>query len=163
MSATTLIGIFLAAVDRAPDATMFMRKRAGRWESIPASRVLDDATSLAVGLETLGVQAGDRVGLIAETRYEWAVTDFAALASGAVLVPIYPTLTAEQFQRVLAHSQCRVLVVAGEANLAKIRSVRANLAALECVVCIDAAPQGAGERPLADVMTAGAARRAAGA
>ncbi len=163
MSAGTLIGIFLDQVERRRDATMFMRKRAGQWESIAASRAFGDVGSLALGLDALGVRSGDRVGLIAETRYEWMLTDLATLANGAVLVPVYPTLTAEQTQRVLAHSECRVLVIAGEATLAKMRSVRAQMPALQCVVCIDAAPQGDGERAFMDVIAAGAARHTAGA
>jgi len=55
--------------------------------------------ALAQAFLSWGAQKGDRIALIAENRWEWAITDFAALAIGAVDVPIYPTLTGEQIAR----------------------------------------------------------------
>ena len=59
---------------------------------------------MAKGLIAAGVQAGDRVGLMAKTRYEWTLVDFAIWTAGAVTVPIYETSSAEQVQWILGDS-----------------------------------------------------------
>ena len=58
----------------------------------------------------VGVQKGDRVGLLSENRYEWPVVDLAVLGLGAVLVPIYPTLTAQQVRHILSNAEAKVVV-----------------------------------------------------
>ena len=90
--ATTLIGIFLDTVERHRKPTQFMRKPGGTWESRSAEQALADVERLAMGLRDLGVEPGDHVALLSETRYEWAVADLAILGLGAVTVPLYPTL-----------------------------------------------------------------------
>jgi len=97
----TLTGIFLDAVDRYRKPDQFVRHRGGRWEPIPAEAALAEVESLALGLRALGVERGDRVGLVSETRYEWAVADLAILGLGAVTVPLYASSTAEQCRFIL--------------------------------------------------------------
>src|SRR5262249_16712079 len=96
---TTLRQMFLDSVARCRKPAHFMRRLPdtaghGRWESLSSERARADVESLALGLAALGVRRGDRVALLSENRYEWAVSDLASLGQGAVTVPIYPTLTA---------------------------------------------------------------------
>ena len=58
--------------------------------------LIERVREIGLGLQSLGLAPGDRVVLLAESRPEWLLVDFAILASGAVTVPIYPTLAAEQ-------------------------------------------------------------------
>ena len=92
--ARTLIGIFLETIAARSKPDLFMRKGPQGWESIPSERARADVESLALGLASFGVKPGDRVALLSENRYEWAITDLAVLGLGAITVPIYPTLTA---------------------------------------------------------------------
>src|SRR5437667_12044515 len=76
----TLIRIFLDSVSQHRKPALFMRRLAdtagkGRWESLSSERARTDVESLALGLAALGVRRGDRVALLSENRYEWAVTD----------------------------------------------------------------------------------------
>ncbi|HTR97293.1 MAG TPA: long-chain fatty acid--CoA ligase [Candidatus Acidoferrales bacterium] len=158
----TLVRIFLDAVERRGAGAMFVRKQAGAWESISADRALADVESLALGLAALGVTSGDRVGLLAENRYEWAVSDLAVLGLGAITVPIYPTLTAHQCEHVLADSQAKVAIVSTPAQLEKLGQVRSALPALASLVVMDGAPAGdARVRAFAAVLEDGGRRRAA--
>src|SRR5262245_13770420 len=117
MSANTLIGIFLEAVatHRRPD--QFLRKVGASWEAISAERALADVEALGLALEELGVGRGDRVALLSENRYEWALTDLAVLGLNAVTVTIYPTLTAAQARGLLENCEAKVLVVSTRAQL----------------------------------------------
>ena len=91
-----------------------------------------------------GAQKGDRIALIGENRWEWAVTDFAALAIGAVDVPIYPTLTGEQEAVQLRDAGCRIAVVSTRQQFDKLNAVRGQTQ-LERILIMDsgAVPEGA--------------------
>ena len=68
----------------------------GQWQPISSDQIYQRVRALAEAFLNWGARKGDRIGLIAENRWEWMVTDFASLAIGAANVPIYPTLTDEQ-------------------------------------------------------------------
>ncbi len=161
--ADTLIGIFLEAVATRRRPDQFMRRTESGWESIGSERALEDVESLALALRELGVERGDRVVLLSETRYEWAVTDLAILGLGAVTVPIYPTLTAAQCRALLENCEPKVLVASTRAQLEKIRAASAGLPCVRTLVCIDPLPPGgsAAEHAMHALLTRGAALRKA--
>ncbi len=138
--ANTLIGIFLETVSRHRKPAQFMRKVAGGWESIAAERALGDVERMALGLRDLGVGPGDRVALLAETRYEWAIADLAILGLGAITVPIYPTLTAAQVRFILENAETSLAIVSTPAQLAKLHAIAEALPALRTRVSMDATP-----------------------
>jgi long-chain acyl-CoA synthetase len=158
----TLIGIFLDTVDRHRKSAQFMRKVAGRWESIPAERALADVECLALGLRELGVGRGDRVAILSESRYEWAVADLAILGLGASSVPLYPTLTGPQCQAILADAGASVAVVSNVAQLDKMHAIAAALPGLRAIVPREPSPpNGPIDRDWHEVVRRGAERRAA--
>jgi long-chain acyl-CoA synthetase len=143
--AGTLIGIFLETVERHKKSAQFVRKSGGRWETISAERALGDVASFALGLQSLGVQAGDRVAMLSENRYEWPVSDLAILGLGAVTVPVYPTLTGPQVQYILANAQAKVVIVSTPAQLDKVHAILPSLPSVIAVIAIDPSPP-AGDR-----------------
>src|SRR6266545_5817137 len=136
--AETLVQIFLDTVAKHRKPAQFIRKRAGRWEPGAAEQALADVESFAFGLLASGIRRGDRVAILSESRYEWPIADLAVLGLGAVVVPIYPTLTAAQCRHVLANSEARALVVSNEAQLDKVREIRGSLPSLKMSVVMDA-------------------------
>src|SRR5688500_4649229 len=66
-------------------------KRDGEWQELSYAEMGDAATEIAAGLITLGVEAGDRVCILGNTRPEWSLCDLGIASTGAVSVPIYPT------------------------------------------------------------------------
>ncbi len=156
----TLIRIFLDCVETRDKSAQFMRKTANGWESIPARRSLADVEALALGLAALGVQRGDRVALLSENRYEWAVSDLAILGLGAVTVPIYPTLIAQQVRYVLENAEARVVIVSTPAQLDKLHQIAESLPRLEAIIAMEPAPPTSGRsRSFADVQAQGAKLR----
>jgi long-chain acyl-CoA synthetase len=93
-----------------------------------------------------GAKKGDRIALIAENRWEWAITDFAALAIGAVDVPIYPTLTGEQMAALLRDAGCRIAVVSTREQFDKLCAVRSQTP-LERIVMMDSPGADSGSTP----------------
>lgn len=159
----TLIGIFLETVATHRKPVQFMRKRAGRWESIAADAALAEVESLGLGLRALGVQPGDRVAILSETRYEWAIADLAILGIGAVTVPLYASLTAEQCRFILENSEATAVVVSAPVQLEKLHLLAERLPRLRHFVHMDpAAPGHPKDVAWESLVAKGAAARAAG-
>jgi long-chain acyl-CoA synthetase len=127
--------LFLAASSPNP-RTVLYPDNAGNWQSFTGMQIYQRVRNLAKAFRQWGIQKGDRIAILAENRWEWAVTDFAALAIGAVDVPIYPTLTAEQIGQLLADSGARLAVVSSKQQYDKVAQVRPKTA-LEHIVLMD--------------------------
>ena len=80
------------------------RRVDGVWQDVSCAEFKAAVVALAKGLIAAGIQAGDRVGLMSKTRYEWTLIDYAIWAAGAVTVPIYETSSAEQVAWILSDS-----------------------------------------------------------
>ncbi len=109
-------------------------KEGGAWVDRSFQQVLDIVKPLSLGLVALGIEKGDRVSILGNTRPEWTYFDYAALSIGATVVPIYQTNSPEECAYVLENSDAKVVVVEDSEQLAKIREVRAGLPQLEHVV-----------------------------
>jgi len=116
----------------------------GLWQPISSDQIYHRVRELAQAFLGWGAQKGDRIALISENRWEWPVTDFAALAIGTVNVPIYPTLTGEQIAVLVKDAGCRIAVVSTRQQFDKLYAVREQTD-LERIVIMDSAapPEGA--------------------
>ena len=139
----TLIGIFLETVARHRNASQFLRRRGERWESISGAAALDEVECLALGLRALGVRPGDKVALLSETRYEWAIADLAILANGAVTVPLYASLTAEECRYIIEDSEAVVAIASTPDQLVKLHHVAGRVPRLRHCAHFDPAPAAA--------------------
>jgi long-chain acyl-CoA synthetase len=135
MKPQTLNDIFSDIVERKQERLMLVRE-ASRWIPISGQEFARKVARLAYALTEWGVAKGDRVAILSENRHEWAAVDCASLLLGAVVVPIYSTLTAQQSAYILCDSGARVVAVSTEKQLAKIRSIK-DQTALEQVVVMD--------------------------
>src|SRR5690606_38702763 len=116
------------------------RCRDGRVEAFSSQELFDRVRDLSLGLSCCGVGKGDRVAILSETRTEWLLTDLAILTAGAVTVPIYPTLSAQQIQYILQDSGAKVVVISTALQLDKVQEVRHLLPSLEAVAVMDDVP-----------------------
>jgi long-chain acyl-CoA synthetase len=116
----------------------------GQWQPVSSDQIYQRTRALAQAFLRFGAKKGDRIALISENRWEWAITDFATLAIGAADVPIYPTLTGEQIAALLHDAGCRIAVVSTRQQFDKLNAVR-HLTLLERILIMDsvATPDGA--------------------
>jgi long-chain acyl-CoA synthetase len=135
MKPQTLNDIFTAIVERDHDQVMLVRD-AGRWVSISSRQFYQQVVGMARALHRWGLGKGERLAILSENRPEWAVADFATFRLGAVVVPIYATLTPQQTAYILADSGARIAVVSTVEQLKKVLSVR-NQTGLERIVLMD--------------------------
>jgi long-chain acyl-CoA synthetase len=153
----TIPRLFLSGVDRFPRPAALRYRVGGAWKEWSAKAVEEEVAAVAAALEGWGVKAGDRVALLSENRPEWAVTDYAVTGMGAVDVPIYATLPANQIEYILRDSGARVVMASTRGQLAKIQQIRGALPALEHVVVFDEVGATPGVHAWADVLAAGRA------
>jgi long-chain acyl-CoA synthetase len=132
----TLNDIFFAIIERNHDQVM-MYRHSDQWLPISALQFYRSVAGVARALCVWGIARGDRVAILSENRPEWAVADFAALLLGAVVVPIYATLTGEQTAELLRDSGARVVFVSGERQLQKFLLIQDHTR-VEKVVVMDA-------------------------
>jgi long-chain acyl-CoA synthetase len=112
-------------------------KRNGIFEPIAARQVCDTVESLAARLMQLGLNKGDRAGILGETRAEWAFADLAILCSAGITVPIYNTLPPKQAQYIINDSQMKMLFVSNEAQLKKILEIRNEIPSIQQIFVFD--------------------------
>jgi long-chain acyl-CoA synthetase len=135
MSLRTLNDVFFAVVERR-SSTVMLQRVGDTWNPISSETLRRRVMGVAQGLKGLGIGRGDRVAILAENRPEWTIADFASLLLGAVTVPIYATLTAEQSAYILRDSGARIIFISSESQLQKVLSIREQTA-LEALVIMD--------------------------
>jgi long-chain acyl-CoA synthetase len=135
MALLSLNDIFFAVVARKAPHLM-MSKVSGAWVPISSQQLHREIIAIARSLRSWGISHSDRVAILSENRPEWTIADFACLLLGAVVVPIYTTLTPEQTQYILCDSGARAIFVSNENQVQKIRSIQ-NKTAVERVVSMD--------------------------
>jgi long-chain acyl-CoA synthetase len=115
----------------------------GEWADLTYTELWQQVRDLARGLVALGVEVGDRVSILANTRVEFTVVDLAASTTGAIVVPVYPTNSADECEWVVGDSGAKVIFCEDAAQVAKIDEVRTGLPDLEHVIVIDGDAPGA--------------------
>ncbi len=145
MSAGTLTELFFTAVARyASHPAAFRYKAGGVWQGVPHREAAERVRAISLGLRELGIAAGDHVSILAETRIEWALADYACLCARVADVPIYPTLPANQVEYILRDSAATAVFCSTAAQVDKIRQVRAGLPSLRHVIVFGPAGGGGG-------------------
>ncbi|MET9116237.1 AMP-dependent synthetase/ligase [Streptomyces longwoodensis] len=130
--------VFQHALDDPARVALGRKDEAGRWRDVTAAEFRDEVLSLAKGLLADGVRFGDRVAIMARTRYEWTLFDFALWTIGAQVVPVYPTSSAEQCFWMLYDAEVTAAVVEHEDHAMTIATVIDRLPALRRLWQLDA-------------------------
>jgi long-chain acyl-CoA synthetase len=138
VSSKTIADLFPLAMREYPDRTAVMFKDgAGEWVTRSYAEMGETVRALSLGLIDLGIERGDKVSILANTRPEWSYFDFAALTAGATVVPIYQTNSPEECQYVLENSDAKAVIVEDTEQLEKVREVRDRCPRLEQVILME--------------------------
>ena len=156
----TMNDVLVRAAGRGDRVVMMGLDAAGEWQPIRSVELYGRVRALADVFRGWGLGKGDRVAILSENRWEWAVTDFATLAIGGVDVPLYPTLTPEQIGYMLRDSGAKVAVLSSKEQYEKLTAA-GDLPELEHVVVMDAGEFGNAES-FAALMAGAAGEAAAG-
>ncbi len=117
--------------------TAYRFKKDGEWVDLTFKEAVDQSEKLAAGLAYYGINKGDKVALISTNRVEWALIDYAVLALGAALVPVYPTLLKDQVHYILNDSGAKIIIVENKDQKEKVNIIRDKLNEVEHYFCIE--------------------------
>ncbi len=134
---TTLCEAYVAAIRTHAKEDAFAYKHAGQWVKVSHTAFAERVRRIRSGFLSLGVQRGDRVGLLSENRLEWTITDVALLSCGAVDVPIYATSTAAQIAYIINDSGAALLVLSNQRQFDKVAAAIGEMPELKFIITFD--------------------------
>jgi long-chain acyl-CoA synthetase len=153
--ASTVASLPGSAAERFGSHTAARFKKDGEWRELSYAEMGEAIDEIALGLVDLGIEVGDRVCILAETRLEWTLASLGVSAAGAVAVPVYPTNAPSECKWVAGNSGARAIFCENDGQRAKIEEVRDGLPDLEHVIGID---EGGGELSLGELRARGRER-----
>ena len=137
-STTRLFDILENQVKNKPLKRALNTKYNGVWESTSSKEFLEKSNQISRGLLQLGVKKGDKVAIISSNnRTEWCIVDIGVLQIGAIDVPIYPTITAEDYSYIINHSESKYCFVSDVVVYEKIKSIQNECSNLKEIYCFD--------------------------
>ena len=114
-------------------------KTTGQWEATSSKEFVERANMASRGLLKLGVKAGDRIALISSTnRTEWNIMDMAILQIGAINVPIYPTISEEDYKYIFNHAEVKYCFLSDEELFAKANAIKSKVKSLKGIYSFEA-------------------------
>ena len=131
-------------------------KHNGAWQRYSSADFYKYAHLLAYGLHDLGVRRGDKVLTVANSRPEWNFLDMAVAMLGAVHVPVYPTLNADQYVQIFTHSEAKYLFVGNAAILRRVQPALEKMETPPLLFTIDVI---SGHRNLSELIRVGIAKK----
>ncbi len=154
----TIADIVLLAGRRHADRPALRYRSGGRWVDVSYRELAEVVQEIALGLADFGIERGDRVSILSNTRPEWTYANFGILAAGAASVSIYQTNSPEECRYVLGHSESRVVFVEDAEQLGKVRQVQSELPNLELIVVLEPSGDTGDAISLADLRERGRGR-----
>ena len=124
--------------NNAPLQKAFTTKYDGVWTSISTEEFCDQAKKVSRALISIGIEAQDKIAMISSTnRTEWNLVDIGLLSIGAVNVPIYPTISSEDYEYILNHSESQYCFVSDQEVYDKVIAIKDKVKSLKKVYSFD--------------------------
>jgi long-chain acyl-CoA synthetase len=133
----TIADLIPCAATAYGENTAIRYKRDDAWHDVSYSQLAEIVQEIGLGLIDLGLQAGEKICILANTRPEWSYADMAATSAGATVVPIYQTNSPEECLWVLSDSDACAIVCEDAEQLEKIAAIRDRVPGLRTIIVID--------------------------
>jgi long-chain acyl-CoA synthetase len=132
----SLVGLLASSVQKHAARTLFVTKHDGAWLEVSYQQFGERVDALRAALSALGVGAGDRVGIIAGNRVEWAVAAYATYGLRAAFVPMYEAQHESEWAFIIRDSRLKLLLVADQVQRAAVERIKASIPTLQHVVVL---------------------------
>ena len=106
-------------------------KRNGQWIKTSVQEYVEKTNLISYGLLTMGIEKGDKVGIVSGNRPEWNMIDFAIMQIGAISVPIYPTISQDDYRHILTHAEMKMIFIEGKDLRGKLEPILPTLELLK--------------------------------
>jgi long-chain acyl-CoA synthetase len=120
-----------------PTDNMFVTKTNGQWIGMSTSDFLNEVMEVSKGLLAFGIEPGENVALVSSNRVEWNIMDIAIQQIGAIVVPLYPTISENDYRYILNDAKIKLCVVSNAELCAKIQSIQSETPSLKHLFSFD--------------------------
>jgi long-chain acyl-CoA synthetase len=148
-SCRSLPAMFFEQAARLGDKPFLWAKRDARYRPVTWAETARVVSRLALGLRSLGIGRGERIGLVSENRPEWIIADLAIMSAGAITVPAYVTHTIEDYRYLWANSGARAVIVSKPALSARVLAAANQVDTVHTVIAME---QAAGQASAVDLL-----------
>ncbi|REC59597.1 long-chain fatty acid--CoA ligase [Chryseobacterium pennae] len=126
------------ALEKYPKTDMFATKYHGEWKKTSTQEFINEGNKISRGLLKLGIKPGDKIALITtNSRTEWAIMDFGISQIGVVSVPVYPSISPEDYEFIFNNAQIQYCFVSDKELLNKVMKVKHNIPSLQGIFTFD--------------------------
>ena len=137
LSEKTMNDVFHNRVHKYGNRLAIEKKMEGVWQGATWNEYYDRARAVSLGLWSLGVKKGNMVSLLSENRLEWLYTDMGSLGIGACIIPVYPTLAAEEIEYIINNSESKIIVPENKNQLKKVLEIVDKCPRLEKIIVME--------------------------
>jgi len=139
----TINQLLLNTIKSFPKDNLMLHKKEGQYVPISTEEFANKVKHLSLGLKDLGVEAGDKLIILSETRPEWVMIDIANLCLGGITVPVYTTFVPEQIKYIIDNSDAKVVVFSNQEIWQKMEAVKSELTKVVHYITFESeAPEG---------------------
>ena len=125
---------------RFPKQDCLVKKEEGTWIPYSTRDFIDYSENLAYGLLASGVQREDKIAILANNRPEWNFADMGIQMSGAVSIPVYPTISEHDLKFILQDAQVKFVFVSGDELYRKVKSISGEIQSIKEIYCFNQVP-----------------------
>ena len=137
LSEKTMNDVFHNRVHKYGNRLAIEKKMEGVWQGATWNEYYDRARAVSLGLWSLGVKKGNMVSLLSENRLEWLYTDMGSLGIGICVIPVYPTLAAEEIEYIINNSESKIIVPENKNQLKKVLEIVDKCPRLEKIIVME--------------------------
>jgi long-chain acyl-CoA synthetase len=112
-------------------ATALACKRNGVWLKFSIQEFVELTNYISYGMMKLGIEPGDKVAIVSGNRPEWNMLDFAAMQIGAISIPIYPTISQDDYRHILNHAEMKMIFIEGKELRTKLEPILPEIKSLK--------------------------------
>ena len=132
MNVTRLFDLLDNYTENYPDQdAALVCKREGAWKKFSICEYVELSNDLSYGMLALGIQPCDKIGIVSSNRPEWNMLDFAAMQIGAVSIPIYPTISQNDYSHILNHAEMKMIFIEGKELRTKLKPILPEIKTLK--------------------------------
>ena len=137
LNANRLFDIPFFQLEKYPNANMFVSKKKGRWEGISTQHFIDEVNLISRGLISLGIQPLDKVAIVSSNRLEWNIMDIAIQQVGAIVVPIYPNISTNDYRYIFNDAEIKLCTVGSKELFDSINGIKNEIPSLNHLFVFD--------------------------
>ena len=134
MNVTRLFDLLDNYIEKYPNQkAALVCKRDGVWKKFSIQEYIESTNTISYGMLELGIKPGDKVGIVSSNRPEWNMLDFASMQIGAISIPIYPTISQNDYRHILNHAEMKMIFIEGKELRKKLQPILSEIKTLKYI------------------------------